>query len=64
MTIAHTDIRRLRLREQDTELQTTRLVGRGWSWECDCGDAGTWNSTREEAVEYARLHRLYKHGQR
>ncbi len=64
MPIDHTTVRRIRLKEPDQELRTTRLVGRGWSWECDCGESGGWNGTREEAVEYARLHRLYKHGVR
>lgn len=62
MSATRTNLRRIRLRLSDQDLQTTRLVGRGWSWECDCGETGPWSNKREEAVEYARLHRLYKHG--
>ena len=59
---SHTHIRRGKHRVADADLVTTRLVGGGWSWDCDCGERGAWNNTREEATEYARLHRLYKHG--
>ncbi len=64
MPASHTTLRRIRLKIADQELATTRLVGRGWSWECDCGESGSWNNKREEAVEFARLHKLYAHGQR
>ena len=30
---------------------TTRLVGAGWTWECDCGEKGSWHSKREEAMD-------------
>lgn len=58
------NVYRIRTRRPDGGLHTTRLVGAGWSWECGCGEKGPWHSTRPEATESARVHRLYAHGSR
>lgn len=60
----HATVRRGKMRLADSDLHTTRLIGAGWTWECDCGDKGSWSQGRLEAVEAARVHRLYKHGAR
>ncbi len=61
---SHTHLHRGKHRVQDQDLHTTRIFGGGWWWSCDCGERGACNNTREDAMEYARLHRIYKHGQR
>ena len=63
MPSGQTKLNRIRLRKVDVDLFTTKLVGAGWTWECDCGERGGWESNRDAALEHARLHRLYKHGQ-
>lgn len=54
-------VRRIRSRRADEELHTTRLVGAGWTWECDCGDKGSWSAHRLDAVAAAKRHRLEEH---
>jgi hypothetical protein len=62
--LPHTAVRRGKIKRRDEDLHTQRLSGAGWTWDCTCGDCGTWYATRPEASEALRLHRLYKHGQR
>ena len=60
----HPTLHRGKQRLPEGHGDTTRLVGAGWTWECDCGEKGAWHSKREEALEQARVHKLFKHGQR
>jgi hypothetical protein len=64
MSGVNTTLRRGKVRRPDEDLHTTRLIGAGWTWDCTCGDRGSWSATRPEALESARLHALYKHGKR
>jgi hypothetical protein len=57
-------LRRGKIRRLDDDLHTTRLIGAGWTWDCTCGETGTWHSTRPEALEAVRVHKLLRHGQR
>ena len=59
-----TSVRRIRSRVHDQDLRCDRIIGAGWTWECACGAKGSWEPTREEALEQARVHKLFKHGQR
>ena len=60
----HTQLRRGKRRVDDRDLHTTRLIGAGWTWDCDCGEKGGWHSTRAFADESRRIHLLYAHNQK
>jgi hypothetical protein len=62
--MAHSTIRRGKHRVNDRELHTTRLVGAGWTWDCTCGEKGTWHGEREDATIAARTHQFFAHGVR
>jgi hypothetical protein len=64
MPAGNTTLRRGKIRREDTDLHTTRLVGAGWTWDCSCGEKGSWHSNRDQALESARVHRIFTHGQR
>jgi hypothetical protein len=46
------------------ELHTTRLIGAGWTWDCSCGDKGSWHNQRAEALAAAAHHKMFAHGER
>ena len=64
MPYSYSHVRRGKRRIADADLYTTRLVGAGWTWECDCGEKGAWHGKREEATAQARVHKFFAHGER
>jgi hypothetical protein len=57
----HATVRRIKMRRRDDDLHTTRLIGAGWTWECDCGTKGSWESDRANALYWAAQHRMKVH---
>jgi hypothetical protein len=59
-----TKLHRGKIRMDYPELHTTRLIGAGWTWDCSCGDKGSWHNQRAEALAAAAHHKMFAHGER